>query len=637
MDKLEMQSKDLVGVNIENIAKLFPNVITESKNEEGILEKKIDFDLLKQELSDTIVEGNKERYSLTWPGKKEAILAANMPINKTLRPVKKDSEDWDTTENMYIEGDNLEVLKILQESYLNKIKCIYIDPPYNTGKDFVYRDNFTGDKDEYLEESGQVDEEGNRLFQNNESNGRFHSDWLTMMYSRLKVARNLLKDDGIIFISIDENEVENLKKICNGILGENNFISQLVWNLKTGTQAGYFTRSHEYVLVYSKNKSVVTYFKDRSGGVIQHGALKKISKVNPASEVHFTAGSIEFEGEDAIFQGELGGSEKQFIKSDCMEFKNGLLKNDVVIEAGWAMKNQLLSWLRGEETFDSKGQRVLRFYFNSKGILFYEKERGTVHPKTVLDNVGNTKNGSDELKSLFGLKYFDFPKPTELLKYLIEIVTEKEDIILDFFSGSATTAQSVMQINADDGGNRKFIMVQLPEETNEKTDAYKAGYKNICEIGKERIRRAAKKIKEETNADIDYGFRVYKVDSTNMKDTFYSVNEIKQDFLTELESNIKDDRTSEDLLAQVMLDLGIELSLPIQSEKIEGKEVFYVADNALVACFDEDINEEVAKKIAERGPLKVVFRDRSFSNDSDKENIKEVFKKHSPDTDIKVL
>src|SRR5690606_35631694 len=397
-----------------------------------------------------------------------------------LRPVEEESVNFNETENVFIEGENLEVLKVLQKSYFGKIKMIYIDPPYNTGSDsFIYPDKFSESKEEYLKRIGDLSEEGYLLKEgffrkNSKESGHYHSNWLSMMYPRLYIARNVLRDDGVIFVSIDDNEVHNLRMIMNEIFGEENFLAQLIWNLRSGSQAGHFTGSHEYILSFAKYKDRLKYFSDSNGGLIRHGALKKISKDNPLSDITFPAG-IEFEGDNAEFEGELGGSEKQYIRNGKMIFKNRKLEEPVTIGAGWAMRNQILSWLNGEETFDSKGQKVVKFYFNSQGILWYEKERGTIHPKTVLpEEVGNTKTGTDEIIKLFGRKIIDFPKPYQLIKFLIDVACEKEDLILDFFAGSGTTAQAVLELNKEDGGNMKFILVQLPEKTAEDSEAYKA-------------------------------------------------------------------------------------------------------------------------------------------------------------------
>lgn len=645
MLKLDMKTPDFADENIAKIAEIFPNCVTEVRDEKGNLTKAIDFDLLRQELSANIVDGQRERYQINWPGKNEAIVKANESINKTLRPCREESVNFDTTQNLYIESDNLDALKLIEESYLGKVKMIYIDPPYNTGKDFVYRDNFTGDKEQHFIDSEQKNEEGGKLVANLETNGRYHSDWLSMMYSRLKKAKNFLKkSDGVIFISIDDNEVHNLRRICDEVFYESNFLAQLVWSLSSGPQAGHFTRSNEVILAYARNKDSLPYFADNSGGTIKHGALKKISPVNPASEITFKAGSIGYEGDSAVFEGELGGSEKQYITKGKLKFINGILAEEVTIKAGWAMKNQLLSWLNGQETFDSKGQKVVRFYFNSQGILFYEKERGTVHPKTVIlsADVGNTKTGSDEVIALMGGKYMDFPKPTSLIEFFCKIATNKNDIILDFFSGSATTAHAVMKLNLEDGGKRKFIMIQLPEETDPNGDAYKAGYKSIPELGKERIRRAGKKILEENKdkegiENLDIGFRVLKVDSSNMKDVYYTPDQTSQNTLFDAVENIKEDRTGEDLLFQVLLDWGIDLMLPIVREEILGKAVFFVDGDTLAACFDDGIDEAFVKELAKREMMRVVFKDSGFKEDDTKSNVEQIFTQLSPDTEVRAI
>lgn len=637
-DKLDLQSTDITSLNIEKIGALFPNCITETA--EG---KKIDFDLLKQELSTEIIEGNKERYRLEWPGKRESIVTANIPTNKTLRPVREDSVNFDTTENIYIEGDNLEVLKLLQESYLSKIKMIYIDPPYNTGKDFVYKDNFAKTDEEELLESGQKDEYNQKLVANPETNGRYHSDWLSMMYPRLKLARNLLTEDGVIFISIDDYEVHNLRKICDEIFGELNSLTEapttLIWK-KSSSTAGHFSAAHEYLLVYSKNKKATPFFSLNDYGdesIIEHSALKKISSANPASKLRLRKG-LRFEGDNKIFTGKIGNSETMEIIGE-MVFENGELVNDVEVVAGWAMRDQILNWMSGKETFDSKSQKVTEFFFNKSGLLRYRKERGTFHPKTVLpDEVGSTKAGGNDLEKLFDIRGFlSYPKPVNYIKYLTSFILKNNDIIIDFFSGSATTAQAIMQLNAEDNGNRKYILVQLPEATNEKSEAYKAGYKNICEIGKERIRRAGNKIKEETGADTDYGFRVYRLDSSNMQDVYYKPQDYNQGTLDLFADNVKEDRTAEDLVTQVMLDWGLSLSLPIERKTIAGKEIYVVAGDSLYCCFDNNIDEAFAKAIATEKPLRIVFRDKGFKDDTAKENVKQLLKQLSPESEMKVI
>ncbi|WP_213951872.1 site-specific DNA-methyltransferase [Tepidanaerobacter syntrophicus] len=637
MKKLKMRSKDITKENVEKIGKLFPNVITEIKDEDGNITHAIDFELLQQELSDEIVEGSKERYQLTWPGKKEAIVRANTPIDKTLRPVKEDSVSWEDTENLYIEGDNLEVLKLLQESYLNKIKCIYIDPPYNTGKDFIYKDNFTQDKDEYAEESGQIDEYGNRLFPNTEYNGRFHSDWLTMMYPRLKLARNLLSEDGVIFISIDDNEVHNLRKICDEIFGERNFVNVFVWRKSkgSGNDSKYIIVETEYILLYAKNIENVKFnnqiksiddskFKYKDEYFEERGGYN-LEKLDRGSKGYVESLDFGIEAPDGTLV---------FPNNRNRQFNDGWRWMWSKAKVEWGIKNGYIVVKKGQDDkwnvynkvyakVDNEGNKIIRTKLYRNHIGFEE-------------NILNIQ-ANFEMKRLFGNAYFSFPKPTTLLKHLLNMFYLNDEVILDFFSGSATTAHAVMELNAEDGGGRKYIMVQLPEPCDEKSEAYKAGFKNIAEIGKERIRRAGKKIKEEAGADIDYGFRVYRVDSSNMKDVYYRPDELDQNLLDQLESNIKEDRTGLDLLTQVMLEAGLELSLPIETKKIYGKEVHFVAGDSLVACFDEDVDEKLVKEIAKTKPLKVVFRDNSFKSCPDRINLEEIFKAISPGTEIKVL
>ncbi len=651
MQKLEMKSKNLIKENIERIGEFFPNIITETEDEEGNITKAIDFELLQQELSYEIVEVNKERYQLTWPGKKEAIVAANTPTDKTLRPVKEDSLNWDTTENLYIEGDNLEVLKLLQESYLGKIKCIYIDPPYNTGNNLIYKDSFIQDRDEYLEESGQVDEEGNRLFLNTEYNGRYHSDWLTMMYPRLKLARNLLSEDGVIFISIDDNEVHNLRKICDEVFGERNFVAKLptIMNLKGNNDQFGFAGTHEYTIVFAKNypeciinefpleESELENWLEDEYGLYKRGANLKATGVNAPREkrpnLYFPIYVLERkfhveEKTDRYY--EIEWSLEKF-SDDCLEIYP-------------ITDRQEMSWRWSKSRFIKKKHNIVIVSDGKNNFSFYKKQRPNIRdipsrkPKTIFYKPEySSGNGTAELKSLFNSRIFKNPKPLNLIMDFILLGMNKDSIILDLFAGSSTTAHAVMELNAKDGGNRKYIMAQLLELTDEKSEAYKAGYKNVSEIGKERIRRAGKKIKEETGADIDYGFRVYKVDSTNMKDVYYRPDELAQKMLEQLESNIKEDRTGIDLLTQVMLETGLELSLLMETEEIRGKEVYFVAGNSLIACFDENIDEELIKEIAEIKPLRAVFRDNSFKSCPDKINLEEIFKGISPNTDIRVL
>lgn len=634
MNKLTMKSVDLTQANIDKIAELFPNVITEARDEQGKIKRAVDFDLLKQELSDVLVEGEKERYQLTWPGKKQAILNANTPIDKTLRPVKEDSVDWDNTQNLYIEGDNLEVLKLLQESYLNKVKCIYIDPPYNTGKDFVYRDDFSEPVDEYLEETGQMDEEGNRLFQNTESNGRFHSDWLTMMYSRLKLARNLLREDGVLLISIDDNEVENIKKICSEIFGPNNFISIFVWKKRTGANDSkqfFVSNDHEYIVAYAKSEHFIF-----------NGTIKSLDNYqNPDNDPRgpWTRGDLTCN---------KTASERPNLFYPITDPITGITY-ECNPNRVWAYEKERMQRLieEGKIIFpkDSNGTPTYKRHLSD--LKSNKKPLSTwIMPSNYQDADSDTtlkfplnSTATKELRDLLGGQYFDYPKSVQMLYGILNQALEDKsaDIVLDFFSGSATTAHAVMQLNAEDGGNRRYIMVQLPEKTDEKTEAFKAGFKNICEIGKERIRRAAKKIKEETGADIDYGFRVFRVDSSNMKDVYYTPDKLIQADMFDLASNIKEDRTGEDLLIQVILELGLELSLPMETKQLEGKTVHYVAGNSLIACFDDNVPESVIKQIAAEQPLRVVFRDSSFEDDSARINVEELFKMLSPGTDIQVL
>lgn len=624
MDKLKMHSPNLVDANIEKIAALFPNCITETKDENGELKKAVDFDLLKQELSQVIVEGEQERYRLDWVGKKESILTANAPIAKTLRPCREESVNFDSTENLFIEGDNLEALKLLQENYLGKVKMIYIDPPYNTGNDFIYEDDFAESTNVFFERSNQVDEEGNRLIANTESNGRFHSDWLSMMYSRLKLARNLLKEDGVIFISIDDNEDHNLRKIVDEIFGAENFLAKIIWQKihSTKNDAKYFSNSHEYVLCYSKSIMDVSI-----------GLLPRTETMN----ARFTNPDNDPRGQWA--SGDLVANEER---------SSGYF--DIIGPTGKVFNvPKGKHWVYSEENLNRMVKEG-RIWFGKNGDAFprlkrylSEVQQGRKVDTLWLSNeVGHNQESKREVKKLFDEKpYFDFPKPVRFIYRSLFISTSKNDIVLDFFSGSATTAHAVMQLNAEDSGNRKFIMVQLPEITDEKSEAHKAGYKNIAEISKERIRRAGKKIVED-NADkegienLDIGFRVLKIDSTNMKDVYYTPDTLKQADMLDLASNIKEDRTSEDLLFQVMLDWGLELSLTIERKTVAGKEVFYVAGNSLVACFD-DLTFDVVDEVAKDHPLRFVSAEKAIHLDHDKTNIKERFKQLSPDTEVKFL
>ena len=614
MDKLKMHSINKVDENVAKIGKLFPNCLTERMNDNGEVEYAIDFDMLKQELSSVVVEGNEERYQFTWPDKKKSILLANAPIAKTLRPCREESVDFDTTENLYIEGDNLDVLKLLQETYLGKIKMIYIDPPYNTGHDFVYEDDFAQSTDEYLANSGQFDAEGNKLVANTESNGRFHTDWLNMMYTRLRLAKDLLAEDGVVFISIDDNEIDNLSKMCSEIFSESNFVCKFIWKSKLGKVGTTSTISatHEYILCYSKNISNV-----------QFKMIKNESEGRKESLRQWGVADRREDRPSMYYPITIDGVTVYPIKEDGTDGR---------WRVGEEMAKQLLA--EGVLELGEKNGKYNIYRTFPSGISY------TPYDTLLLDSIGTTAKGATMLKSLELAKVFDFSKPVELIKHFTMLSTNDDDIVVDFFSGSATTAHAVMQLNAEDGGNRKFIMVQLPEETDSKSEAYKAGYKNICEIGKERIRRAGAKIKEEgplTTANLDTGFRVLKLDSTNMKDVYYSPADYEMSMFDTLADNIKEDRTPEDLLFQVMLDLGVLLSSKIEESTIAGKKVFNVADGFLMACFDENVSTDTIIAIAKQKPYYFVMRDSSQADDSVATNFDQIFATYSPDTVRKVL
>ena len=630
MEKMRMESLNLTSQNIEKIEALFPNCITESRDENGQLKKSVNFKMLKQMLSQDIVDGD-EAYEFTWVGKKESIVEANKSIRKTLRPAPEESVDWDNTENLYIEGDNLEVLKLLQESYLGKVKMIYIDPPYNTGNDFIYNDDFKVSNEEYAEESGEYDEDGNRMFKNTDSNGRFHSDWCSMIYSRLLVAKNLLREDGVIFISIDDNELENLEKICNEIFGKENFIANITRNTNSSKNQSLFVSiSHEYCLVYSKNISMLSSIHSENKWAVEKNNIHEYKKrVEILKNKDLTDEDITqelkeltkyprfidftnywyFDNKGVYAKADLGG-----VTNGNMEPIFNPLTNqfDPIPPGGFRYKKEKLEQLIEDN----------RIHFHKDGSLprlkRYLEENLKQRPKSIMSDDQRPDNRM--LKNM-GLS-FDNPKQLVFIKRILSIF-EKNDIYMDFFSGSSTTAHAVMELNAEDKGNRKFIMVQLPEETDEKSEAYKAGYKNICEIGKERIRRAGDKIKSENlllTSNLDTGFRVLKVDSSNMKDIYYSPNEISQDFLSSLESNIKEDRTDLDLLFGCLLEWGLPLSLPYKSIEIDGCVVHNYNEGDLIACFEENISENVMKEIAKLTPLRAVFRDSSFENSAEKIN-----------------
>ena len=640
MEKLRMESLDKVTENVRKIAALFPNCVTERKtfvrggqySEKSKTELVIDFDKLKQELSDYIVEGAEERYQFTWPDKKKAILTANSKINKTLRPCREESVNFDTTENLYIEGDNLEVLKLLQETYLGKVKMIYIDPPYNTGSDFVYRDNFTMDKDEYMENSGQSDEDGNRMVQNLESNGRYHTDWLNMMYPRLKLARDLLADDGVIFISIDDNEQENLKKICDEIFGSQNFINCFIWNCSTagGIRPKFASKTHEYIFTYAKNKDKVGMFY----APLSEDAKSMYTQVDEKGL---------YRDKDFIFKNKSNNvNQKYYIvcpDGEIVKPKDGYIYRFIKESFEKALEDGLVTFKRTDKgpLVNDKGQQAHWNIYIKKYLGEGVGAPSTLIPKDMM-SIYNV--GTQCVQNLFeGKRVFDNVKPVDVIHYFSKMIVSNKDIILDFFSGSATTAHAVMQLNAEDGGHRKFIMVQLPERTDEKSEAYKAGYKNICEIGKERIRRAGDKIKSEhpEAKDLDIGFRVLKCDSSNMKDVYYTPAETVNMNMFDLVDNVKEDRTAEDLLFQCMLEFDAPLSSSIETMIIGDKTVYNVAGGHLMACFDTDVTEEVITEVAKLEPSYFVMRDSSLANDSVAANFEQIFKTYSPSTERRVL
>lgn len=626
MDKLKMHTPNLADENYAALAKLFPNAVTETIDPvTGEVVRAIDKDVLMQEINTRVVDGKEERYQFTWPDKKKAILAANAPVSATLRPCREESVDFDGTENLYIEGDNLEVLKLLQETYLGRVKMIYIDPPYNTGNDFVYNDDFAEDAEDYLDRSGQFDEDGNRLVQNTESNGRFHTDWLNMIYPRLKLAKSLLSDDGVIFISIDDNEVDNLKKICDSIFGEKNFISHIVWE-KVHTRknsAINFSSSHEYVLCYAK-----------------------IKRYNSKDKVGFKRNLLPRENTDAYTNPD--NDPKGPWKTDPITAHNYYAADYTITKPNGVVVKRPSDryWAYSEETILKMIKENAIVWGEGDSMPMAKRylcdvQDGLV-PVTLFSRefAGDSSLAKKQIDSIFSdcKGIFDYTKPVTLLTRLLQIGSNSKDIILDFFSGSATTAHAVMQLNAEDGGHRKFIMVQLPELTDEKSEAYKAGYRNICEIGKERIRRAAKKIAEEhPEAEFDGGFRVLKLDSSNMQEVYYTPADFQQSMLDETVDNIKPDRTPEDLLFQVMLDLGVLLSSKIEETTICGKKVFNVEDNFLIACFDENVTEDVITAIAKQKPYYFVMRDNSMANDSVATNFDQIFETYSHDTIRRVI
>lgn len=647
MDKLKMQTANKADENFKKLAEMFPNAVTEAIDENGEVVRAIDKDVLMQEISCKVVGGNEERYQFTWPDKKKSVLLANAPINKTLRPCREESVDFDNTENLYIEGDNLEVLKLLQETYLGKIKMIYIDPPYNTGNDFVYEDDFAQSTDEYLANSGQYDDEGNRLVKNIDSNGRFHTDWLNMIYSRVRLAKDLLSDDGLIVISIDDNEYKNMRNVCDEVLGECNFVACVVWQKihSIKNDARYFSENHEYALIYAKSiEKIRIHLLPRTDEMNSRYKNLDNDPRGPWQSGDLVASGERSNGHFFVTSPKTG---KQF---DVPQGKHWVYSQDNLMRL--IENNQV--WFGEDGNSFPRKKRFLSDVQNGR----------TPNTLWLAEEVGHNQTATRELKALFDdEKYFDFPKPVAYIEQFVRVVSDKDSVVLDFFSGSATTAHAVMQLNAEDGGHRKFIMVQLPEETDEKSEAYKAGYKNICEIGKERIRRAGNKILEEATQEtaniakfgesyeadetmnkyknLDVGFRVLKCDSSNMKDVYYNPAEYEPSLFSNLEDNIKEDRTPEDLLFQVMLDLGILLSSRIQvrSEEVGMRSYSYfdVEDGYLIACFDKEIDEEVITAIAKQKPYYFVMRDSSMANDSVATNFEQIFATYSPDTVRKVL
>lgn len=644
MDKLKMGTTNFANQNYHKLAEMFPNAITETVDSNGHIIRSIDADVLEQEINSHVVKGREERYQFTWPGKRQAMLIGNIPTSSTLRPCIGESTGRDGTrgsfdsENLYIEGDNLEVLKLLQETYLGKVKMIYIDPPYNTGSDFVYSDNYTQGKEEYISGSGQYDENGGQLVQNLESNGRFHTDWLNMIYPRIKLAKNLLSDNGLIFISTDENEATNLRKTCDEVFGSTNFVGQItVVGNPRGRDYGGIARMHDYILTYQKSPSAY---------------INLITDENNEFKMYDNLGGFELR--------ELRNRNVKFNKENRPnlyypfyvntkeEDANGLHPISLEPVAGWLKLYPLESqgvctvWRWGQEkSLRNLNVNIMAKPMRNGSYMIVEKYREAKRMARSVwwDKNTNTEKGTLLVKEIFGGKVFDYPKPVEMLMRLCEMgtTTDENNIVLDFFSGSATTAHAVMQLNAEDGGNRKFIMVQLPEETPENSEARKAGYKNICEIGKERIRRAGAKIKEETGADIDYGFRILKCDSSNMKPVYYAPADTEQEQLDVLADNIKEGRTGEDLLFQVMLELGVPLSSTIESIEVAGQKIFDVGQNYLLACFDLNVTEASITEIAKRQPAYFVMRDRSMANDTVAANFEQIFRMFSPHTVRKVL
>lgn len=629
MNKLKMHSPNLTQVNIDKLAELFPNCMVESRDAKGAVNRSIDFDQLRQELSTSIVEGPQERYQLNWPGKREALLTANAPIAKTLRPCREESVDFDTTQNLFIEGDNLDALKLMQETYLNKVKLIYIDPPYNTGNDFIYEDDFAEDSTSYFERSNQKDDSGNRMVANNETNGRFHSDWLSMMYPRMKLARNLLRDDGMIFVSIDDGEVSNLRASMDEVFGADNFLACVAWEKR-------YTRSNNARLFYSLKDSILIYRKSSAVSFLREPRTDKSKEIysNPDSDARGVWTSSSYvnpatkEKRPNLVYPIKNPSTGELIEHPTHAWKYERSEHQRHVD------EKLLWW---GQSGDAKYPRLKNF--------LHEMQDGIV-PIDLwsYETTGTTDEGGSQLKELFGEAVFDNPKPTRLIRRILGLLPNPQagDIVLDFFSGSGSTAHAVIALNAEDGVERRHISVQLPEVCEDGSQALKMGYKTIAEITKERFRRAGKKVRDENIEKpgidkLDIGFRVLKIDSSNMKEVFYTPDAVAQDQLFDHVNNIREDRTPEDLLFQVLLDWGVDLALPIVKETIDGKTVYFVDGNALAACFDEGVSEDFVKLLAKREPLRVVFRDAGFATDSVKINVEQIFKLMSPSTEVKTI
>lgn len=629
MEHLKMHSPNLVDQNIDRLAELFPDCVTEARDDDGNLRKAIDFDQLRQQLSRHIVDGPQERYQLNWPGKREALLTANAPIAKTLRPCRDESVNFDRTENLFIEGDNLDALKLLQETYLGKVKMIYIDPPYNTGNDFIYNDDFAEDLDSYTQRSNQKDEDGNRLVANTEANGRFHSDWLSMMYSRLKLARNLLTTDGVIFISIDDSEQPTLRSMCNEVFGEKNFISNVVWQKKfsRANDAAYFSTMHDHILCYAKSSRLTDPVNGWILNLLPRGEETPSGYANHDDDPRGIWTSV-------VLSAKSG--------TEALRYEIETPSGRVCTPPDgrfWSVNKTKFQQLNADNRiwFGKKGDGTPRLK------TFLSEVQAGLRPNSLWlhQDAGHNQEGRQEVKKLFDDKgYFDSPKPVRLMEHILKITSSEKDFtVMDFFAGSGTTAHATMKLNAQDGGSRKFIAVQIPETTDIKSKAFTDGYTHISDITKERIRRAGANIRQQNSTPVDTGFRVLKIDSSNMADIYYRPDALSQADLLDQVDNVKADRTEEDLLFQVMLDWGVELTLPIRRETIDGKTVFFVADNALVACFDTNggITDAFARQLATCQPKRLLFRDSGFAADSTRINVEQALQQLSPDTDVKSI